>query len=259
MTGLIRDVARRRELLLILVGRNLKIRYKNSVLGFFWTLLSPLFLIAVYAVFARVLRFYRAGDTLFMPRLVTGIIVWQFVAMCLNDSLRAVLGNADLVKKSAFPRIVLPLATLTANLVNFALSGVVLVAYLQIARMPVQGLAWLPLVLATHVALCLGAGLIVACANVFFRDTEHIVGIALLAWFFLTPIIYTFDYVPAGFRDLAFINPLTGIVTAYRWMLMSDVAADARLIAASFIMAWTVLAAGAAVFQKLQMRFAEEL
>ena len=257
--GLFRDIVRRRELLWILVARNLKIRYKNSVLGFFWTLLSPLFLIAIYAVFLRVLRFFQPGDPLFMPRLVTGIIVWQFVAMCLNDSLQAILGNADLVKKSAFPRMVLPLSMLLANLVNFLLSGVVLVVYLQIVDMPVQGVLWLPLILMTHMAMCFGAGLIISCSNVFFRDTEHVLGVGLLAWFFMTPIIYTFDLVPAKVQEFIFLNPLAGIVAAYRWVLISDYCPNVWLIATSFVMSWAVLAAGIAVFEKNQVRFAEEL
>jgi len=256
MLALVRDIARRRELLWILVGRNLKIRYKNSVLGFFWTLLSPLFLIAIYAVFAKLLKFFGPG---YMPYLVTGVIVWQFVAMCINDSLQAILGNADLVKKSAFPRMVLPLAMLVANLVNFLLSGVVLVVYLQIVKLPMQGLVWLPLVLLTHMALCLGAGLVISCTNVFFRDTEHIVGVGLLAWFFMTPIIYSMDKIPAAFRDLAYLNPLAGIVMAYRWILMSGDAVSLSRIATSFAVAWLVLVFGVFVFQVNQARFAEEL
>jgi len=259
MSTLIKDICARRELLLILVARNLKIRYKNSILGFFWTLLSPLFLIAIYAVFLRVLRFFQPGDPMFMPRLVTGIIVWQFLAMCLTDSLQAIMGNADLVKKSAFPRMVLPLSMVTANLLNFLLSSVVLVVYLQIVGMSVSGLYWLPLILLTHIALCLGISLILSCSNVFFRDTEHILTVGLLAWFFLTPIIYTFDYIPARFREIVFINPMAGIVTAYRAVLMSDQVPDVRLIAASFVMAWAMLAMGIAIFQKFQVRFAEEL
>jgi ABC-2 type transport system permease protein len=259
MLALVRDLFRRRELLAILVLRNLKIRYKNSVLGFFWTLLSPLLMIAIYAAFLRLLRFFRPGDALFMPRLVTGILVWQFLSMCLTDSLQAVLGNADLVKKSAFPRMVLPLSMVSANLVNFLLSGVVLVAYLQFSGLPIGGAWFLPAVLLTHLALCLGASLILSCANVFFRDTEHILSVGLLAWFFLTPVIYTADYIPARFQEVAFLNPMAGIVTAYRWVLMSDRLPDARLILASFVMAWAVLAAGIAVFQGCQSRFAEEL
>jgi ABC-2 type transport system permease protein len=259
MFALVRDIFHRRELLGILVARNLKIRYKNSVLGFFWTFLSPVLLIAIYAVFLRLLRFFRPGDALFMPRLVTGVLVWQFLAMCLNDSLHAVLGNADLVKKSAFPRIVLPLATAAANLVNFLLSGLVLVVYLRLSGLAVQGVAWLPLVIVTHVALALGVGLILACANVYFRDTEHLVSVGLLAWFFLTPVIYTFDYVPLRFREIAFLNPMAGIVTGYRWVLMSDTIPDARLLLASALVAWSTLAAGIAVFQRFHMRFAEEL
>ena len=115
MLALLKDVYAHRELLFILVGRNIKIRYKRSVLGFFWTFLNPILLISIYAVFLRILKFYDAKNPVFLPMLVTGIIAWQYVAMSLSDSLNAIVGNANLVTKTAFPRIILPLSMVIAN------------------------------------------------------------------------------------------------------------------------------------------------
>ncbi|NQT91243.1 MAG: ABC transporter permease [Lentisphaerae bacterium] len=258
MFKLLKDLHGRRELLMLLVVRNLKIRYKNSALGFLWTLLAPLCLILVYAVFARVLRFFQ-NDPLFMPRLVIGIIVWQFLATCYNDALHAIMGNAELVKKSAFPRFILPLSMVLANLLNFLFSAVILVIYLQFVRMPLGPIAWLPLIILTQVALCLGGALIISSLNVFFRDTEHILSVGLLAWFFMTPIIYTIDYWPARFVHLGFLNPMTGLVTAYRAVLMSDSAVGPSFVALSVVVAWSVFVVGVIAFQKAQVRFAEEL
>ncbi|MBN2129055.1 MAG: ABC transporter permease, partial [Sedimentisphaerales bacterium] len=217
MDGVLSNIFRHRELLWILVGRNLKIRYKHSVLGFFWTLLGPLCLILIYALFLGVMRF-----EIRLPVLVTGIIVWQFLGMCLGDSLHAIVGNANLVTKAAFPRLILPLAMVLSNLINFLLSAAVLVVYLVIVRVSFGAVYWLPLIVLTQFALCLGTALILASANVFFRDTEHMLSIIMLAWFFLTPIIYPIQKVyerfpgtPAMIR-LFFANPMTGLVTAYR-------------------------------------------
>jgi len=253
-----KSTARSRELLLILVGRNLKIRYKNSALGFFWTLLGPLLLILIYALFLRVLRF-----PIRLPVLVTGIIVWQFHAMCLGDSLHAIVGNANLVKKTALPRIVFPAAMVTANLVNFLLSFAVLCIYLAIVRADFGAVYWLPVIVLSQAALCLGVSLIVSCANVFFRDTEHILSVVLLGWFFLTPVIYPISLVVEAFprwvHVLFFLNPMTGIVTAYRGVLLSAGSGGVPFLGLSFGVAWLFLAGGLAVFQSFQARFSDEL
>ena len=254
MIKLIKDIYRHRELLSILISRNIKIRYKNSALGFFWTLLVPLFLILIYAVFLRILRF-----PLYLPSLVTGIIVWQFFVMCLNDSLHAVLGNGNLVKKTAFPRIILPLAMIIANLINFLLSGCVLVIYLLVVGANFGQICWLPLIIASHVALCFGLSLIISCLNVFFRDTEHILGVVLLAWFFLTPIIYPFSEIPARFQHFACLNPMAGIVSAYRGIFLSMNPMSDGMIIVSFVLSWIALFVGILVFQQVQYRFADEL
>lgn len=175
--GTLRDIWGRRELLLILVSRNLKIRYKNSTLGFFWSLLGPLFLIVIYWVFLDILKVPIA-----ITSLVTGILVWQFLGTCVGDSLYAILGNANLVTKTAFPRVVLPIATVVANLVSFLLSLIVLVVFLVIVHAPFGSVYLLPFIIATQFALCLGVSLILSSLNVFFRDVEHIINVVLLAW-----------------------------------------------------------------------------
>jgi lipopolysaccharide transport system permease protein len=265
MLRLIKDIHTHRELLGILVVRNLKIRYKRSVLGFFWTLLTPLFFILIYAVFLKLLKSFDSNPV-FLPSLVAGVVVWQFLAMCLGDSLHAILGNATLVTKAAFPRIVLPLSMAIANTINFLLSTVILIVYLLILKLVVMPevisfqYAWLlPIVLVTQFALCLGLSLILSSLNVFFRDTEHILGVGLLAWFFLTPIIYTFDRIPQEFQRYSFLNPMTGIVTAFRTGFLGTSIVAPRLVTMSLGIAWVVLLIGILMFQMLQSRFAEEL
>jgi lipopolysaccharide transport system permease protein len=248
----------RRDLLVLMVSRNLKIRYKNSTLGFFWSLLGPLFLIGIYTIFLRVMRF-----PIDLPALVTGILVWQFLALCLGDSLHAVVGNANLVTKAKFPRLILPLSMVLANLVNFLFSSLVLVAYLVAVRAHFGPLYWLPLIVLSQFALCLGMAMIFSAANVFFRDTEHILSIVMLAWFFLTPVIYTVTEVTGSFPPfvhyLFFANPMTGILSAYRTALLSAKAMPPAMTALSFAVAWCVLWIGVVVFQRSEPRFGDEL
>jgi len=262
MVNLLNDIYKRRELLSLLVARNLKIRYKNSVLGFFWSLLIPVFLILIYAVFARMLRF-DGGRPHYLQFLVIGIVCWQFLIMCLNDALNTVSGNSNLIKKTAFPRLILPLAMVSANLVNFLLTTVVLVIYLLAMHLPFSHLLWLPAVVLTQCALCLGLALILSAANVFFRDTEHILQILTLGWFFLTPIFYPvelqFTIIPATLHWLAFLNPMSGILCSYRAVWMSDPLPPLAFVGLSFAVSWIMLGIGILFFQRVQSRFADEL
>ena len=258
MLSLLRELSEYRELLQILVARNLTIRYKNSVLGFFWTLLGPLLLIATYALFLAILRF-----KINLPNLVTGLLAWQFHSMCLGDSLHVILGNSNLVTKTFFPRIILPLSTVAANLVNFLLSLAVLMVYLLWVQVDVGPLYLLPFVIATQFALCLGISLVLSAMNVFFRDTEHILSVVLLAWFFVTPIIYPLDMVTDNYTPLIhhlfFANPLAGLITAYRNVFLTEDLIPFSMLIAPFALSWAVLGCGVLFFQAVQARFGDEL
>ena len=231
-------LAQHRDLVHMLVARNLKIRYKGSALGFLWSLLTPLAMIAIYAVFAGVLGMRRellglSGASFdYLPFLVTGIVAWQFTSGVFGDSLHAIAGNSNLVKKVFFPRIILPVSTVLANGVNFLLTFAVLLVYLAAAdalRLSWSSL-WIVPALALQLALCLGIAMLVATLQVFFRDTEHIVGLLMLAWFFTTPIMYEaslqttalarFGWFPKGLYGLVYLNPMSGILALYRRALM---------------------------------------
>ncbi|MBA4387817.1 MAG: hypothetical protein C0404_07540 [Verrucomicrobia bacterium] len=257
-----RDILKWRELLGILVSRNLKIRYKNSALGFFWSLLSPLFLIVIYAVFARILKF-NAGNPDYLQFLIVGIVVWQFLVMCLNDSLGAIIGNANLIKRTSFPRIMLPLSMVLSNLVNFLLTLAVLIVYLLLVGMPMSSLLLFPLILMTHCALCLGLSLIISVVNVFYRDIEHVLGVATLGWFFLTPIFYPVysqvDRLPQHLQWIAFLNPMTGLVCGYRTVFMSSDVPAILSMGVSALVSWVVLILGIMVFERAQASFADQM
>ncbi len=257
----------RRELLGILIIRNLKIRYKGSMLGFFWSLLSPALLIVIYGVFAAILRF-NEGRPHYLIFLVTGIIIWQFLNMCLNDSLHVVLGNANLVKKTAFPRLILPLSMVLANLINFLLTLLVLILFLLIMRMPLPGLGMVPVVVIWQMLLCLGLAGILSAANVYMRDTEHILGVGSLAWFFLSPVFYPIElqmeFLPEHLSWLPFLNPMTGILYIYRLLLMGGEMPDVLVIPGWWLLisagvSLVVFAVGYVVFQKSQRGFGDVL
>lgn len=222
----ISDLIARRELIWNLVLRSLRIRYKGSALGFLWTLLNPLMMMLIYWLFISILKF-----AIPLSHLLTGVIFWQFIAMCTSDAVKSVSGFPNLVKKTYFPRIVLPLSMVIANLINFAFSlavlGVILFLLKLFARAAVDfSFLWmLPFVLMIQFSLVLGIALLISSANVFFRDIEHIVGVVLQALFFLTPIIYPLSFVRdrlAGLKlsgvllSIYLLNPMASLVTAFR-------------------------------------------
>ncbi|MEI8122521.1 MAG: ABC transporter permease [bacterium] len=261
MVGFIKDIMVRRDLLSMLVVRNIKIRYKESVLGFLWTLLGPVFLIAIYALFMKIIMKFPMPMTV----LVSGIFVWQYLAMCLGDSSFAIIGNANLVKKACFPRALLPFSIVLANFVNFLLSLLVMVVYLLVDGPHFWGIAWLPLALLSHLALCTGVSLALCALNVFFRDVQHLTGIFTMAWFFLTPVVYDISMI-SSITDhhpllgtLYFLNPMAGILALYRAALLGSPLPSLSLVALSVAVAAVVCVAGIAIFEKLQSRFADEL
>lgn len=263
MIRIVQDIMARRELLAMLVVRNLKIRYKDSALGFLWTMLGPILMILIYAFFLRILRIPVA-----LPVLVTGIFVWQYLAMCLGDSPNSIIGSTNLVKKAAFPRLLLPLSIVLANFVNFLLSMVVVVVYVRVAGANLGPLALLPVALITQIALCLGVSLILSSLNVFFRDVQHVIGLLTMAWFFVTPVIYDaglIDKVSAHpdtqfwLNILFHLNPMTGLLALYRSTLIGAPSPALYLLIPSLSIAWLVCLVGITVFMKLQGRFSDEL
>jgi ABC-type polysaccharide/polyol phosphate export permease len=270
------ELAARKELIWNLVVRSLKIRYKGSALGFLWTLLSPLMMMLIYWLFISILRFQIP-----LSHLLTGVIFWQFIAMCVSDAVKSISGFPNLVKKTYFPRIVLPLSMVIANLINFALSILVLAAILFLLKLfageavDFAFLWMLPFVLAIQFCLVLGISMLISSANVFFRDIEHIVSVALQAMFFLTPIIYPLTMVReriAGLRlsglflSIYLLNPLASLVTLFRKAFLGrELFSGGQFLPGepafyvSLSLSVVILIIGVRVFGKLEPHFADHL
>jgi len=218
----ITGIWRYRELLVNLVRKELKVRYKNSSLGFLWSMLNPLmYLVVFYVVFQLVLK---AGIPYFPVFLLSGLLAWNLFSSSLAGATGSITGNASLVNKVWFPREILPLAAIGANFVHFLLQGMVLVIALVVFRFDVDwGYAWLvvPALLALLV-LTAALAIFLAAANVYARDTQHLLELALLAWIWMTPIIYQWDLQARVLADngrspmLTLLNPMTSITLAFQ-------------------------------------------
>ena len=228
MVQMIKDVFRYWDLLWNLVARDLKIRYRGSILGFLWTILTPLFMAVIYIVFLRLLAGWRVAVIQYED-IIIGVFAWQFTVQCVNAGLSCVTGNSSLVKKVFFPRIILPLSVSVTGLVNFLLTLVVqwvLVAILLMMKgtfLEVTTL-WVPFMSLYQLLFNFSLALLVAAANVYFRDTQHIVNLLMSAWFFMSPVMYPLSLVEGIARSHPWIaqvyllNPMTVIITGYRSM-----------------------------------------
>jgi ABC-2 type transport system permease protein len=220
------EIWRYRELLVAFSRTELKVKYKNSVLGFAWSMLNPALYLAVYwVVFDLILG---TGIPNFPIFLLSGILVWNLFATSLSSATGSVVANAGLVRKVAFPREILPLASVGAALVHFFLQAIVLVMALVVFQYQVAW-SYVPLVPVALFALLFfvaALGILMGSVNVYLRDTAHFIDLALIAWFFMTPIVYPYETVAQKLGSkswLYLLNPVTDIVLTFQRAIYGQV------------------------------------
>lgn len=248
-----------REMIFSLVRRDLKGRYKGSILGFFWTFLNPLLQLCVYTiVFSMILK---SDVEEYYLHLFVALVPWLFFSVSVSGGSSCIRCQQDLVKKIYFPREVLPISFVTSQFVNMLLSLiVVLVVVLFSGRgLAFGALLYMPAIMVVQYVLCLGAAFIISAATVYIRDLEYLSGIITLAWQFLTPVMYSIDIVPERFMSLFMLNPMTPVVVAYRDILYYGRAPKLETLAHATGVGIGLLIIGFLVFGKLKRRFAEEL
>ncbi|PZS19173.1 MAG: ABC transporter [Acidimicrobiales bacterium] len=222
------DIWRYRELVVGLVRKELKVKYKNSILGFMWSMLNPAMYLGVYYfVFQIVLG---SGIPLFAIYLLCGLLVWNMFQTAVSSATTAVVGNASIVKKVAFPREILALASVGAALVFFFLQGIVLVISL-IAFHVAPALSYLPLLILALVAVVILAsalGVFLSAVNVYLRDVQHLIELVMVAWFWANPIVYPYQLIAGRLSQhhllwVYFLNPVTPIVLTFQRALYAKV------------------------------------
>lgn len=260
-----------RELIRNLVIRDLKARYKNSALGILWSLMNPLLMMIVFTMVFTVMAPIRSGSLQNFPVFVLcALLPWDFFATSVTGSTGSIVSNATLIKKVYFPREVLPLSMVLANLVNFLIALVVLFGMIFIFRIPLTiWLLYLPVVILIQIIFTLGVGFLLATINVFYRDVEHIIRVLLLAWFFMTPIFYPLDILPRSYelfgvtldvwRLVYILNPMASLIATYRVILYTGAPPGLDFLARTAVTAGAFFLIGWLVFNRYSWRFAEEL
>lgn len=246
-----------RELIRNLVVKDLKIKYRDSTIGFLWSLANPLLLIIVYTfVFNHILKGSIPNYTYF---LLIGILPWNFFAQSVMMSTGSILENGGLIRKVAMPMEVFPVATVLFNLAQFALALVVFVPMsLLFFQVP---MAWVTLwffpVLILHTLFTVGLSFMISTATVFFRDVRHFVEIALMLLFWLTPIIYDIGNVPESLRSVIYLNPQSFFILSYQDVVFRQVAPEYSRVAILIVLAASSFVIGYRVHLRYKTRFAE--
>ena len=264
MLANLRQVVRYRALIQSLVARELKARYRGSVLGFFWSFVNPLLLLLVYTfVFTVVLPGVRPPElepfALFM---FCGILPWAWFSSSLLEASNVLITGGNVIRKVLFPAEVLPIVTVLAGLAHFCLGLPILAAFLFYYRVPVvpADLLWFPVIVLIQLVLTLGLALLLSALTVHFRDVRDLLTNLLTLWFFATPIIYALSQVPEPMRRLLSLNPFTHLAVSYQEVLFwaGPFTGWPRLLAVG-AGSLLVLALGYFVFDRLRDTLAEEV
>jgi ABC-2 type transport system permease protein len=248
-----------RDLLTLLLQKELKIKYKGTALGMLWSLLNPLLMMVVYTiVFSTILRFSVPRYPIF---LLSGLLPWTAFAGTLTTATVSIVRNGHLVRKIAFPHELLPLSAVLAALANLLPSFAVLLVFAFAFQQPLGlPLLALPLLIAIQFVFSAGLVLLLSAVTVYFRDVEYLVGIGVTVWFFATPVLYPLSFFDGrSFRQVLLLNPMTWLIDSYQRIWHANAWPDGGYLLLATTVALATLALGAITFARLQRRFAEEV
>jgi lipopolysaccharide transport system permease protein len=254
----LRELWEYRELLYFLTWRDIKVRYRQTVLGAAWAILQPFLTMVVFSVFFGKLAKIPSDGIPYPIFSYAALVPWTFFAHGLNQSSHSLVGSANLIRKVYFPRLVVPISSVLSGVVDFVLAFIVLLGmmlYYGIA--PTIHVLTLPLLLILALVTSLGVGLWLSALNVEFRDVRYVVPFLVQFWLFATPIAYPSTLLQEPWRTIYSLNPMVGVVEGFRWALLGTDTAPGRLIAVSVVAALAVLVGGAFYFRRMEKTFAD--
>ncbi|HEX9760748.1 MAG TPA: ABC transporter permease [Candidatus Acidoferrales bacterium] len=249
-----------RELVYFFVWRDIKVRYKQTVLGAAWAILQPVFTMVVFSIFFGRLAGMPSDGLPYPLFAFAALVPWTFFAHGLSQASNSLVGSAMLIRKVYFPRLVLPLAAVLSGAMDFVLAFAVLVAMLVAYGVtPTVNVIWLPLLVLLALVTALGVGLWLAALNAKYRDVRHTIPFLIQLWLFATPIAYPSSLLPEPWRTLYGLNPMAGVVEGFRWALLGADTVPGPLLAVSAAAAVAILIGGAYFFRSMEREFADVL
>jgi lipopolysaccharide transport system permease protein len=251
-----------RELLYFLIWRDIKVRYKQTLLGILWIVLQPVVSVAIFSVVFGTLLKVPTGEVPYPIFVFSGLLPWTYFSTTVTRSSGSVVGSAHLITKVYFPRLVIPLSSVLSSLLDFAIAfGVLLVMMVIYQVKPTANIVLLPAFVLLAMMAALACGLWLSALNVRFRDVTYVTPFLIQMGFYLTPIIYPSTLIPEPFRYLLGLNPMTGVAAGFRWALLGGYLADVEppgaLFPISIAITVVVLVSGVVFFRTTERSFAD--
>lgn len=253
------ELRERRDLILLMVKRDLAIRYRQSVVGVAWAILQPLLLAVVFSIFlGNFSKISSAPGIPYAVLAVSGMVMWLFIAESVSAAANSTLGSANLISRVYFPRVIIPLAAVIPSLVDFAISFVVVIGAMLIYGMePSARIVLLPIVILVALTNIVGIGLWLSALHVKYRDVQQALPFAILLGFFITPIVYPITSIPAAIKPIYDLNPVVGILEGYRWVLFSVYHFPGAVLIVPVVAGIALLVTGALFFERMETSFAD--
>lgn len=255
----IKELYEYREMIISLVRRELRGKYKGSILGFLWAFINPLLQLVVYTI---VFTFVTRNDMEdFYLYLFVVLIPWMYIGSCMTGGATSITGQMEMVKKIYFPRLVLPIAYATSQFANMLLSFVVIFIVLIASGkgISLNALVYLPIIMLIEYFIGLAIAILFSCINVYLRDLEQVSGVLSMAWQFLSPVLYAVEVIPEQYREAYMMNPIAPMVVIYRQILYHKQIPNIDLFLNPFLFAVILMIVSCLTFSKLKKHFAEEL
>ncbi|MBN2084296.1 MAG: ABC transporter permease [Anaerolineales bacterium] len=256
----LREVWAYRELLYFLTWRDIKVRYKQTILGAAWAILQPFLTMVVFSLFFGELAGIEPGGEIPYPVFsYAGLVPWTFFVYGLSQSSNSLVGNAQLIKKVFFPRLVVPIASVLSGLIDFGLAFMVLIGMMLVYGIsPSMNVLWLPLFLLLAFITALGVGLWLSALNVEYRDIRYMVPFLTQFWMFISPVVYPSSLIENELlRILYGLNPMVGVLDGFRWAILGTTGAPGPMVAVSAVVAVIILISGTFYFRRMERSFAD--
>jgi lipopolysaccharide transport system permease protein len=247
-----------RELLYFLVWRDVKVRYKQTVLGAAWAIIQPFMSMVVFSLFFGKLAKMPSDGIPYPLFAFAALVPWSFFANGLSQSSNSLVGSAHLITKVYFPRLVVPISSVISGIVDFVLAFVVLLGMMLYFRIfPTINVVWLPFLLLLAFVTALGVGMWFSALNVEFRDVRYVIPFLTQFWMFATPIVYPSSLLSEPWRTIYGLNPMVGVVEGFRWALLGTQTAPGPIVIVSSLASLVILIGGAFYFRRMEKTFAD--
>jgi len=256
-------IIKRRELLTQMTLREIKSRYKQSVMGYFWVILNPFFQILIMSfVFSTIMRVPTAANANipYIVFLYVGLLPWSLFANSLTSASGSIVSNAGLITKVYFPRTILPISTIFAKIIDFMFALTILIAFMIIYQVPINlNIIWVIPIFFIQQIFTLGLSLFLAAINLIYRDIQYLLSLIISLWFYLTPVIYPTDIVPDKYKLIFKLNPMSVITNAYRQAILAGGVPNLNSLSIALAVSFLTLFLGFKYFKKLEKTFSDNV